>query len=100
MTKYGILHNQHMTFFHKIRNDGTPTKREYRENRWAGWCTANGDALIGFDSEEAAREFAESVFLPKRWKVVEIDEDGNPVLTQEQIDDLKYKQIPEYQYVG
>jgi hypothetical protein len=79
---YGVVHNNFWYFYYPVKADGTKSKQQYLKRIWVPLGHEN--TFLKFDTEEAAISAAsEQYYNEKSWKVIEIDEEGNPVPSPE-----------------
>lgn len=90
MASYGIIHNNHWYFWHPLKKDGTPMKKKWHKKIWVNWSGSNPDVCQCFDSAEKAQEVAEGLFYnPNSFRIVELDEDAQPIITKD-LEELGY----------
>ena len=80
---YGVLHNNFYYFYYPEKADGTKSKTAYVKQIWVPLDMGN-DRCIAFETEERAIEIAQDQYYNDRsWKVVELDENGEIIVTPE-----------------
>ena len=96
MSKYGIIHNNHLLMYNPLNSRGEKMKKTSTMKIWVPWSNTTGSACVPFDTYEAAEEFAKEIFAEREdtFRIVELDEENQPVMTEE-LKKLKYGERPE-----
>ena len=83
-TKYGIVHNNYFVIYHKRNSRGEKMKKQETKRIWVPWAMCGGASCVPFDTREEAQTCADGLFIDKNsFRIVELDENGYPVMTEE-----------------
>lgn len=81
---YGIIHNNHFYMWHPKKKDGTEMKKTWTQRVWVPWKIGEGDTCVPFKTEEEATAFATETFWKDgSFRIVELDEENRPIITEE-----------------